>query len=278
VGSGSGGFDDFSGGTSYTATGSSTEGVYTPDFDSTSGQSDSTKDVAKEEAAHAKESAVGAAQQVAGTAKQEISNVTSEVGAQAKDLLHQTRGQVRETVGAQQSKLAETLHSVAKELGSMGSSTENPGVASDLAQQAARKVGEIGHWLENREPEDVLEQVKDFARRKPGTFLIGAALAGVIAGRLTRNLSAAAKSDSGPRRSIDSGDANYAPTTYAGTSYATPGYTGTDYTGTDYKTTGTGYTETGYASELGTSEGLGTTSVDPLSPQAPGYGRGDVTP
>ena len=34
----------------------------------------------------------------------------------------------------------------------------------------------------------VLDELRRFARRRPATFLIGAAIAGVVVGRLTRNL------------------------------------------------------------------------------------------
>ncbi|HET9872887.1 MAG TPA: hypothetical protein VFP89_09865 [Propionibacteriaceae bacterium] len=258
------GFDDFSG-SSYESAASAAGTGYAdgPSYD----QSASTKDVAKEEAASTKDSAAGAAKQVAQTAKSEIGNVTSEVGNQAKDLLQQTRGQVREQIGSQQNKLAATVHSLAKELGSMGASSDAPGPASDLAQQASRKVGEVGHWLESNEPEDVLESVKNFARRKPGTFLLGAALAGVVVGRLSRTLGEAAKAEKDARDSAS----GYSGTRYADTSYAGTGYAGAGYaTGAPTDTTGYG---------TAASQGLDS-PIDPTIPQtgAGSYGRGDVTP
>jgi hypothetical protein len=60
-------------------------------------------------------------------------------------------------------------------------------VASDLTRQASDKARDLAGWLESREPGDLLEEVRDLARRKPGTFLLGAAAAGVLAGRLTRS-------------------------------------------------------------------------------------------
>ena len=42
--------------------------------------------------------------------------------------------------------------------------------------------------LQNREPAELLDEVRSFARRKPGLFLLGAAAAGVVAGRLTRGV------------------------------------------------------------------------------------------
>ena len=58
--------------------------------------------------------------------------------------------------------------------------------------------------LQNREPAELLDEVRSFARRKPGMFLLGAAAAGILAGRLTSGVKAA-HSDSGP---AGSGSAN----------------------------------------------------------------------
>jgi hypothetical protein len=148
----------------------------------------------------------------------------------------------------------------------MGASSENPGVASDLAQQASRKIGEVGHWLENNEPEAVLDELRSFARRRPGAFLIGAGLAGVVVGRLTRNLGSVVKAD----REASDTSASYGTTgTYAAESYPATTYPATGYSDT---------TVTGYSAGV-ESEGLGTSSVDPLSETSRGaYGRGDVTP
>ena len=60
------------------------------------------------------------------------------------------------------------------------------GIVGDLAQQASAKAGELAEWLERRDPGTLLEEVRGLARRKPGTFLLGALAAGVVAGRLTR--------------------------------------------------------------------------------------------
>jgi hypothetical protein len=45
----------------------------------------------------------------------------------------------------------------------------------------------------------VLQAVRDFARRRPGVFLAGAVAAGLAAGRLTRGMTDAARSDGEPQ-------------------------------------------------------------------------------
>ena len=71
---------------------------------------------------------------------------------------------------------------------------------SDLVQQAANKGNEIVSWLENREPADVLADVRRFAARRPVMFLALCGLAGVVAGRITRGAVAANTSVDSPSR------------------------------------------------------------------------------
>jgi hypothetical protein len=172
----------------------------------------STVETAKSEAANVKDTAAGAASGVADTAKSEVSNVVGEAKYQVRNFVDETRSQLRGQVTNQQSQLASTLNGWASELGSMGAKSDDSGPMSDLAQEASRRVGEISHWLDNHEPADLFDEVKRFARRRPGTFLALAAAAGVVAGRLTRGAVAANTSvdsddtDVTPARAYDSGD------------------------------------------------------------------------
>jgi hypothetical protein len=151
----------------------------------------STVDTAKSEATNVKDTAAGAASGVADVAKSEVSNVAGEAKYQVRNLVDQTRSELRGQASNQQSQLASTLNSWASELGSMASKSEDSGPMTDLAQEAARRGGEISHWLDTHEPADVLEEVKRFARRRPFAFLALAAAAGVVAGRVTRGAVAA---------------------------------------------------------------------------------------
>jgi hypothetical protein len=124
--------------------------------------------------------------------------------------------------------------------------------------------------LQNREPAELLDDVRSFARRKPGLFLLGAAAAGVLAGRLTSGVKAAHSSSysSGNGGSAGYGSAGYGSAGYAApqTNYVDPAPTYSDYTATtDYPAT-TDYTGT-TGTSVGTTPGTGT----PLPP--PPYGQ-----
>jgi ElaB/YqjD/DUF883 family membrane-anchored ribosome-binding protein len=135
-----------------------------------------------------KDSTKEAGQRVTDVAKDQAGNVAAEAKSQAKDLLNQGREQVRLQAAEQQTRVAGGLHSVSRELRSMADGSIEQGMAADLAREASDRVHSIASWLESREPGQLLEEVRSFARERPGAFLGLAAAAGVLAGRLGRGL------------------------------------------------------------------------------------------
>jgi hypothetical protein len=166
----------------------------------------STPEVARDEAADVARTAADAGGNVAGTAGDQARRVAEETTRQARNLVEEGRTQLTDQARNGQRKAAGSLHALADQLNDMASKSDGSGMAPDLVQQAAERTRTVASWLEDREPGDLLTEVRSFARRKPGVFLAGAALAGVLAGRLTRGV-VAAQSDSG-----DSGSSGNAPT------------------------------------------------------------------
>ncbi len=159
-----------------------------------SGQSD-VKQSAKEEASNLKQGAAEAGQHVAGVAKQETKRVASEAGSQARGLVHTVRNEVRSQASTQQSRAAEGIRGVSDQLSGLAQGQPASGLAADLVQQAAQRTQSIAQWLEQREPADILDEVKRFARQRPGIFIAIAAGAGIVAGRLTKALASSAKDE-----------------------------------------------------------------------------------
>ena len=159
-------------------------------------QSSSTTDAAKEQAGQVGQTAKESGQKVAGTAAEQGKNVLDEGRQQARNLTREVSTQVTEQTAAQKDKAATGLRSLSDELRGMADGQGAPaGIAGDLVNQASAKAGELASWLEQRDPGTLLEEVRGLARRKPGTFLLGALAAGVVAGRLTRGAVDASKDD-----------------------------------------------------------------------------------
>jgi ElaB/YqjD/DUF883 family membrane-anchored ribosome-binding protein len=165
----------------YPPAGASTTGrpSYSPDVDDSGDDS---------QVAQVKDSAMEAGGQVADVAKDQAGNVAAEAKSQAKDLLGQGREELRQQTAQQQDRVASGLHSLSRELGSMASSSSEQGLATDLAREASDRARTIATWLESREPGQLLDEVRSFARERPGAFLGIAAAAGVVVGRLGRGL------------------------------------------------------------------------------------------
>jgi hypothetical protein len=186
------------GATGAAATGLGTSGAGTTGYGTTGAGTDyqsgaaGKKDVAKEEAANVAGQAAGAAQNVAETAKAEAQNVAYEAKNSARDLLHQAKSDLTSQAGTQQAKAAEGIRSISSQLRTMADAPDQQGVASDLIRQAADRSESVASWLDNRDPGSLLDEVKSFARQRPGTFLLLAAGAGMLAGRLGRSLQAGA--------------------------------------------------------------------------------------
>lgn len=205
--------------------------------------SPSTTDVAKGQARDVGQTAAEAGSQVAATATDQAKHVAQETQRQAKDLLDQSRTQLRQQAVTQQQKAAEGLTGLAQQLRGMADGTAQgaPGPAADLLQQASGFIEQFADKLQTREPAELLDEVRSFARRKPGVFLLGAAAAGILAGRLTSGVKAA-HSDSGPSANGAIGR------TGTGYNYVDPAPTYSDYAGTPATTSfGTAGTATGGA-------------------------------
>ncbi|MGI5358187.1 hypothetical protein ACQI4E_23120 [Streptomyces sp. CA-252508] len=189
------------------------------------------------------------ASEVAGTAKEQAAGVTHEATAQARDLVGELRDQLRDQAQSQTQRLAENVRRLSDELRDM---SEN-GKPDSGVGGVVRKISDGGHQvagrLEQRGPEGLVGDLQDFARRRPGVFLAGAALAGFVVARAGKGVSAAGSSGSTGAGQQDG--QRYAPQQpAAGTG------TGPD-TGTG---TGTG---------LGAGAGTGVGAVPPAPPVVP---------
>lgn len=140
------------------------------------GSGGSTAEAAKEQA--------GA---VASTAKEQTKAVAADAKAEARRLAEETRHRLRTQAAEQKSRLAETMRDVSYQLQGVARGEAPPqGLVADVTRQAADTTAQLARQLEAKQPEDLLDDVRRFARQKPGMFLLGAMAAGFVTGRLLR--------------------------------------------------------------------------------------------
>lgn len=145
---------------------------------------------AAEKGAHAAHTAAEKGGHVAHAAAEQGGHVASEARRQARNLTGEAGTQLRDQARAQQHRAADGLRGIGRELSSMAERSEDSGMAAQAVRRAADAAQQAAGWLDEREPGEMLHDVRSYARRHPGTFLAGAALAGMLVGRLTRNLTA----------------------------------------------------------------------------------------
>jgi hypothetical protein len=167
-----------------------TYGFGSDDDTSPSGVADKAQG-AKHAAQETASTAADETKHVAGVAGEEVKKVAGEAKEHARNLLDEARGQVDEQSRTQRDRLVGTLSSFSSDLQQMVDRSDTSGLAAELARQVADRARTLGDHLDGREPADLIEDVRSFARRRPGVFLVGALAAGVVAGRLARGAKAA---------------------------------------------------------------------------------------
>lgn len=160
---------------------------------------------ATHEAAEVTRTAGEAARNVAETGAKEAGAVAGEAKERFGDLVAQSSRELSDHAATQQQRLAEGLGAVGTDLSRMADADENGGIAGDLVRRAAGHLSTVGTWLGDRDPQQLVHDVSSFARRRPGTFIAVAAIAGVVVGRLSRAIAAGAASGSGSTSSGGSG-------------------------------------------------------------------------
>jgi hypothetical protein len=145
-----------------------------------------TADVAKEQASQVSGAAQEQASAVAGTAKEQAAQVAGDVRAHAQDLMGQTTSQVGAQADEQTQRLAGNLRQVSEHFRTMATSGEPGSTAHTLVDEASRRSGELSAYLDGHQVGEIINDVKGFARRRPGAFILGSAIAGLLVGRLGR--------------------------------------------------------------------------------------------
>jgi hypothetical protein len=139
------------------------------------------------------------AKDVAETAREKAGEIGHEVATQGHRVVDEAKEKLREQSHRQSDQLASTLRGWSDEARALAEGRpQEAGQLSEYAQQAAGKIAEVADQVQARGFEGALDDVKSFARRRPGVFLLGAGIAGFAAGRLLRGATAGTAPTAGP--------------------------------------------------------------------------------
>ncbi len=154
---------------------------------------------------------VDTAVETAGEAIQQTKEVARDAKQHVVALLEQTREELQEQTDHRTQQMSESLRTLSAQLRSLREGRpEEAGPLHHYLIDAEQKVSMWAGRLESGGPQLVLQDVRSFARRKPGSFLVAAIGAGFVVGRLARAGGSAPqeRSDrhdgSGPRQVVGS--------------------------------------------------------------------------
>ena len=162
---------------------------------SSPGESSTDLSSAKDAAADAAATGKQAAGEVAQTATTAAKDVAQETRSQARQVAGKTGDQLTEQAGVQKDALVEGLRSLVGQLSEMTQHVEHDGLASEAAAKVRDAASDAADWLDHRNPGEVVDGVRSFGRNRPGVYLAGSLVAGIVAGRLTRGVTAAHSGD-----------------------------------------------------------------------------------
>lgn len=142
--------------------------------------------VAKERASEAVDKARESAGEVASTAQEQARGVVDESRTQIRHVTSEVRGRIGEETRTQTQRASQTLRHWSDDLASMAEGADADSPVSGVVRRVAASGHDAADFLDERGVEGMAEEVRSFARRRPGVFLVGAVLAGFAVGRLAK--------------------------------------------------------------------------------------------
>jgi len=244
------------------ATGTTATSSDRPATEQVKTQASAVAGTAKNEAGNVAGAVGSAASDVVGTAKDQAGQVATEAKNQISTLASQAKTQVSEQVTTQTQKAAQTTRTFADQLQAMARGEASEGPANTIVRELSERVQQFADKLENTEPQELLDEVRRYARSKPGMFLVGAVAAGFATGRLVKGATAEDSSSNGAKR-----DRSYDSGLYSGSN--TGGRAGSAGTFVSPGATGTSDYSAGYG---GTAAGEPTIGLETTGAGYPAYG------
>ncbi|MBV9851319.1 MAG: hypothetical protein JO250_16740 [Armatimonadetes bacterium] len=107
----------------------------------------------------------------------------------AGGLLDRAREQVKSQLGTQKDNAAAGLSDVAQALllSSNHLQGQGQGAVAQLGDKAAEQITRLSGYLRERDVDDVVDEVQNFARQQPALFLGSAVLLGLVAARFLKS-------------------------------------------------------------------------------------------
>jgi hypothetical protein len=128
------------------------------------------------------------ARETAETGKAEAGHVVAEAKNHTSRLIGETGDRAREHADQQLGRAAGAIDQLGEQLDDMAAnSSQQDGYLVALARDGAHRAHALSRHLDDGGLDGIVDDVTQFARRKPGTFLAASFAVGLVLGRVTRN-------------------------------------------------------------------------------------------
>jgi hypothetical protein len=143
-----------------------------------------------------------------GATKDEAAAVADLAKHETSRLVDEARKTLRSQSDLQAGRVAGGARDLARQLDDLASGRGGAdGPVASFAHEASSRIDSLAERLETDGLDGVTRDVKQFARRRPGTYLISAFALGIVAGRVFRNADAGALADAARPETDTSSDA-----------------------------------------------------------------------
>jgi hypothetical protein len=153
-----------------------------------------------------------------GQAQEKAKEVAGQAQEKVQGAAQQGKGRISEQVDQRSTQAGQQINTVAQDVRSVAEElrTQGKDKPAQYAEQAAERVQSAGQWLEQKNGDELLSDVENFARRNPWAIAAGGLALGLAASRLLK-----ASSSQRYRASVSNGSTgqagSYARTgTYSG--------------------------------------------------------------
>jgi hypothetical protein len=126
--------------------------------------------------------------EVVAAAREHAGDVAGSAVEQGKHLVDEARETFAEQARTRTAELSRSVRRLGDGMKALADGRpEEAGPAADYAREAAARTRELAQRLERRGYDGIADDVAQFARRRPGTFLLSAGLLGFAVGRVLRS-------------------------------------------------------------------------------------------
>ena len=150
-----------------------------------------TTEMAEQKAKDVAASTAEQARDVADVAMEQAQAVAGDAASQVRHVTQRTKAELKTQADERAAQMSQTLREAARQMQKMADNSGESGMVVDLSRDAGQRIEALAQRIEHGGVDRIVADVKAAARRRPGTFLLGAMAAGFAVGRLVRDAQAA---------------------------------------------------------------------------------------